>query len=304
MSLLRDIQESAVGTDTPVTVLLRQCLVLASRLNHQPLRDWAKLELDGYPSEVPLPPYRQRFQTQVIAHLSGGFGAQMSNVGLSPAGVPDEEMRELLFSAETRQGVAALEQLLATGDGLFQRPWPMDVVGALQNNFWEGYSVVEAHRVIPATQIAASLSGIRDRVVEFALDIEALDADAGEAEPGEAPIPRDQITQVFNNTIYGGQNVITAAAGDAEVKLSQTSISTVWPELAERLTKLGVPAPDLADLQTALINDGDPETELGSEAQAWLGRMSTKIASGALALGEAATAETIAHELLRAFGLS
>ena len=58
MTLLRDIQQDAIGEDTSVSVLLRQCLVLSARLQHDQLREWAQLELNGYPGDASLPPYR------------------------------------------------------------------------------------------------------------------------------------------------------------------------------------------------------------------------------------------------------
>jgi hypothetical protein len=47
MTLLRDIQDAATGTDVPVATLLRKAQILAARLDHAPLREWASQELDG-----------------------------------------------------------------------------------------------------------------------------------------------------------------------------------------------------------------------------------------------------------------
>jgi len=304
VSLLREIQASAVGTDTSVAVLLRQCLVLAHRLQHEPLRDWAKLELGGYPADVLLPPYRQKYRTHVIGHLSGGFGSEMRDVGLPPAGVPDAELREMLFTADTRQGVAAIEQLLSVGDDTFQSPWPMDAVAVLQSRFWDGYNLVEAHKVIPATALAATLSGIRDRVVLFALEIEAEDPQAGEAAPGEPRIAEQRVTQIFTNTIYGGNNVITGAGRDATVVVHNSRIDAAWPELARSLSELGVPQSELEELGVALRTDGDPSDELGPATQSWADRLRAKVTSGGIVLAQSATVEMVVHEILRVLGQS
>jgi hypothetical protein len=304
VSLLREIQDNAVGTDTSVAVVLRQCLFLASRLQHIPLRDWATLELSGYPPNAELPPYRGKFTTQVLGTLDGGFGARMVNVGLAPISVPDPELRDYLFSAETRQSVASIEQLLANSEGTYQIPWPMNAVAALQNQFWEGYSLISAHRVIPAGTLAATLSGIRDRVLQLALDIESENPDAGEAAPGTVPVSPATVTTILNNTIYGGTNVITGAGNDAAVTVTHARIDQVWGELAASLRELGVPAPEVNALEVALRQDGDPADDLGAATQSWADRLASGVESGAIVLGQGVTTEMIVHTLLRAFGLS
>jgi hypothetical protein len=55
--------------DVPVEVLLRKVLILATRLEHEPMKGWVHHELDGYPDDADLPPYRTGYPTQ----LKGNF---------------------------------------------------------------------------------------------------------------------------------------------------------------------------------------------------------------------------------------
>ena len=48
MTLLRQIQDSAVDGQCPISTLLRKCAVLAARLEHDELRRWVSSELNGY----------------------------------------------------------------------------------------------------------------------------------------------------------------------------------------------------------------------------------------------------------------
>ena len=105
VTLLREIQDAAVGTDVPVSVLLRRCLVLAARLEHEPLRDWARQELEGYSDDADLPPYRPKVGTTVRGNFSGAFGSSLSNAALAKSVVP-EEWRDHLFTTEVRDRVA------------------------------------------------------------------------------------------------------------------------------------------------------------------------------------------------------
>jgi hypothetical protein len=50
MSLLRDIQNAAITTNTEISVLLRMCRVLAARLGNEQFKCWVESELEGYKS--------------------------------------------------------------------------------------------------------------------------------------------------------------------------------------------------------------------------------------------------------------
>lgn len=59
MSLLRDIQNSAIDENTSIITLLRRCHVLAARLGNEDFSNWVNQELNGYSSQDTLPEYRR-----------------------------------------------------------------------------------------------------------------------------------------------------------------------------------------------------------------------------------------------------
>ena len=59
MGLLSEIQDAAVDGTFDLETLLRKCRVLATKLKHEELKNWVACELDGYPSDIPLPGYRK-----------------------------------------------------------------------------------------------------------------------------------------------------------------------------------------------------------------------------------------------------
>lgn len=89
MTLLREIQEDATGTDVPVASLLRKAQVLAARLDHLPLRSWASNELDGYRGDDEIPDYRRLGRVPVYGHFSGPFNSGLRNALISPSNVPE-----------------------------------------------------------------------------------------------------------------------------------------------------------------------------------------------------------------------
>jgi hypothetical protein len=293
MTLLRDIQDNAVSEDTSVTVLLRQCLLLSARLQHQPLRVWAQRELDGYPDDAVLPPYRPKVQTQVRGNLSGPMGSTMNGQPLTKGGIPDRlaEYREALFTIEVRQGVAEIESLLASGKHEFAIPWSPDLVALVQGNFIEGMNLMSAYQVVPATVLSSTLSGIRDRVVQFALDIEAENPHAGEAEPGERPIAEGRVTQIFNQTVIGDHAAV--AAGGRDVRQETVIDLTVIEETARGF---GINEQEVTALLEAVRADGG---EAGPETQRWLDRLR----EGAVAIGTSVSVQTAVAVLSALLGL-
>jgi len=55
MSLLEEIQNEAVGSNSDIGLLLRKCKLFAARLGSQPLEDWLQWESNGYPDDVDIP---------------------------------------------------------------------------------------------------------------------------------------------------------------------------------------------------------------------------------------------------------
>jgi len=299
VSLLRDIQASAVGTDTSVAVLLRQCLVLSSRLQHQPLREWANLELNGYPPDAELPPYRPKFATEVIGDFSGPMMSSM-RAPLAPASIPRPlaHLRERLFTAELREGVAAMEALLAGDDPSLSIPWPQDAVVAMQDSFIEFMSLMRARQVIPVPLVAAMLSGIRDRVVQFALDIETENPAAGEAAPGEPPISEQRVTQIFNQHFYGDHAAVATAGRDV---LQQVTGPIDLAGLETVLRRLGISDEDCDALISAVQDDERLEGATpGPHARAWLERLQ----SGSIQLGSGVAIGTATTMLGRLLGVA
>jgi hypothetical protein len=64
-----------------------------------------------------------------------------------------------------------------------------------------------------------------------------------------------------------------------------------------------VPDDELEELHQALLTDGDPGGELGPAAMGWIGKLTTKVSTGAISLAGAASTEIVSHAILKALGL-
>jgi hypothetical protein len=278
--------------------LLRQCLVLASRLQNDELREWATQELRGYSAGADRPPYRKRFFTNVLGNFNGGFGAVMKNAGIPQFSVP-EPLRDGLFHAEVREGVAQIEHLLAAEQHTLQIPWPADVVGLLQQRpIYEGMVLMEAWQVIPATAYSSVLSGIRDRVLQFALDIERENPEAGEARPDQMPIAESRVTQIFNQNFYGDHAAVATGGRDV---IQQVTTSVDIDSLVATLRELGIHEDEQETLVEAVREDKrNGSSSPGPKTRAWLARMQ----NGSIQLGSGVAITTATDLVLKLLHVS
>ena len=106
MEVLDEIVDLAVDNSGPLSVLLRNCLLLAHTLKNQRFQTWAEKELDGYDETDELPEYRR---VRVIAkgHFLGLI-AQINDQPL-PASVLEPEHRHFATEALLMQPIAAYD---------------------------------------------------------------------------------------------------------------------------------------------------------------------------------------------------
>jgi len=203
MTLLAKIRDGAVDSKTDISDVLRQCSVLAARLKHQGFKKWVDEELNGYPSGTALPPYRIVKGVTSIGHFMGAFGEQITNVPLPLSNVP-AELRPRVSQVEFRQGAGTQQAMVGGhGDDLMSR-WPPDLVARVADSYFEGRTLMAAHQELPRSAVIGVLDAIRNRVLQFALEIEDQAPDVGEVPPGAtSPLPPEQVTQIFTTTIMG-----------------------------------------------------------------------------------------------------
>ena len=202
MSLLRDIQNSAIDSEIPLTSLLRKCKILAVRLGSEEFKGWIDNELNGYSSKEAVPQYRM-LRVNSKGHFSGPYQSGLRNADIPLACIP-EQFREHLQSSYRMESIAALESLVENSDGgLAQEPWDPDLVVYVGQEIYDGMNCVQAWKVIPINSVVAALDSVRTRILNFVLEIEAEDPSAGEAPVNSIPVQPERVTQIFNTYITG-----------------------------------------------------------------------------------------------------
>jgi hypothetical protein len=118
MSLLREIKNAAIESNTDLVTLLRKCKVLAARLGSQEFGMWVENELSGYKSEDNLPEYRV-FHVNSRGHFLGAFGSELRNADIPLMTIP-EDYQEMMSKANMMQSVASIETLVLNTHGTVQ----------------------------------------------------------------------------------------------------------------------------------------------------------------------------------------
>ena len=211
MALLQDIQYAIIDSDRPLAGVLRMAMVLAARLDNPMLQEWAERELNGYPEDAPLPPYRATRQARVLGNFSGPFGLQAENMPIAPFQV-DTKFHDMgLFEVAFRDAVAAYEALLEGDDEGrgFQVPWPAGAVPITRPRVLQEMECVTAWKAISRGELVAVLDGVRNRLLSLVLQLEREAPEAGQVPSSSLSIPSEQVNRLVQMNIYAGSTSVT-----------------------------------------------------------------------------------------------
>ncbi|EGR1072261.1 hypothetical protein QXB71_004047 [Vibrio cholerae] len=236
MSLLREIQNSAIDANEPIGTLLRKCKVLAARLGSSEFKRWVENELNGYTDKEQIPEYRI-MSVGCKGYFSGGFGTSMSNASIPSRCIP-ENFREGLFTSYLSQPISSIESLINDSDGgTVQEPWPADVTAHFGMNIYQGMNCLQAWKVIPVNALVGILDMIRSRVLNFVLEIESEDPEAGDAPINSQPVAEEKVQQIFHTYITGNvQNVATGSSHVSQHALNNEN-TQLFNELLQALSE-------------------------------------------------------------------
>jgi hypothetical protein len=302
MSLLREIQDASIDGSTDLETLLRKCRVLAARLNNEDFKLWVQSELDGYASGKDVPDYR-KFHCQCYGHFSGPFQSGLRNAPIPEMCIP-ERVREGLTNVHLRDGVGSLKNLVdSKGDDTLRSEWPADACAMFGQEIYRNMNLMQAWMVISKSSIVGILSTVRNRILNFAIEIEATNPAAGEAAPGSVPVPKETVTQIFNTNIYG--TVGNVASGH---NIQQTATVNIkkgdFESLANYLKDQGVEVADLAELKDAVKSEPKTtESGFGKKVAGWIGKMLQKSAEGTWKIGTTVAANILTTAIKLYYGI-
>jgi hypothetical protein len=303
MTLLEDIQHSAVDTSSDLATLLRKCKVLAARLGSQPLEDWVLWESNGYPENTNIPSYRI-FPLSLKGNFSDPYGIRRLNAANIHIGAVPENIRQKYVRYECRQSIASIEPLI--NDPSDNTKIQIDlgsIAGYLGKNAYNDMVCLHAWAELPKGGLIELLNAVRNRILDFALAVWKAAPNAGEIGTKEgSKIPYSTVTQIFNTTIHGGAANILGTANHSQVSF-QVSLFD-FESLKKALLSNNVDESDIQELKNAL--DIDPKIEspdaFGPQVSSWIAKMIGKAASGVWNVGLGAAGNILAQIIGKYYG--
>ena len=303
MTLLRDIQEAAIESNNSLSDLLRKCKVLAARLQNEELRKWVDAELDGYPTKDNLPSYRF-IECIAKGHLGGPFGAELRNITIPSFSLP-ENSRDWAKCVYLTQPISSLEDLVKSGQDSLQCEWPGELIAAVADKIYRGYSLYAAWISIPKGAVVAILDTVRNRILSLALEIEKENPGAGEAAPNSKPISDEKVSQVFNTYITG--NVQNVATGSSNFTQSGqfTVLKGDFISLSSLLKSQGVAEDDISSLHDAINEDEKKKKApgFGEKVSGWIGKMLSKTGTAAWNISTSSASTLLTKAIAQYYGL-
>lgn len=203
MGLLQNIQDATYNQQAHLSDILRQCKVLAYRLEYDPLKIWVTHELNGYPNIGALPDYRIIKDVQIYgSYIGNHFGGSIvaENSAISTYELP-EDIRERITTVYFTQNVAGLENIVTTANKSSIRVSLAADIAHLFHDASTGMFCRKAYHFIGTHAIAGILDTIKTRILEFSLEIEEIYPHLEDTNVGNASVQEKTINKIFNNCI-------------------------------------------------------------------------------------------------------
>jgi hypothetical protein len=306
MSLLSEIQAGVTEANADIAAVLRKCKVLAMRLGSKDFQAWVDYELNGYPSKNETPDYR------VIKHIPSygnflGIGWSQLNDQPIPISVIPEEYREAIANLYLIEPISYYSSLVTqcSSEPTIHLGWDPDLIAYLRDKILSHYQLTNAWRSIGTSSLVALIDTIKNRVLNFVLEIETVAPNAGEPSPGEKPIPEERVQQVFNTVIWGGSAQIAAGNQTIKYDIDIKIIQNDFDSLRRFLSSLEVGEDNIRELGEAIQEDKEyqKETGFGNRVQSWLGKMISKAADGSWKIAISVAANLLTKALMQYYGI-
>ena len=306
MSLLRDIQNDVIDTNVDISVILRKCKVLAVRLGNEPFENWVDQELNGYKNKKLLPDYRI-IQVYSQGNFSGPFGSSLKNADIPLSCIP-KKYRENLSKCYCIESIGYYINLLNNSKGAnLAEQWPPDLVVYTGEDIYQGMNCMSAWKLIPNSSIFSLVEAVRNRILNFVLEIGKEAPDAGEDSPKTQKISPEKVSQVFNTTIYGNVGNISEASQDVNQTATINVLKNDLNSLKTYLSSVGIPISEIKKLEEAIQEDSPEEVnkneKLGNKVFAWVKSISLQIKDKAIPILQDVSANLITWAILKYYGV-
>ena len=224
-----------------------------------------------------------------------------------PIALLSPEVKKIATKFDFRQGIREIETLAAqtTAEGGFRFPWPAEAVLLARDRIPldDGSVLVEAWKPITQSQLDGILDQVRNRLLDFLLELEHINPEVVNSEDAIRAVDRNSAQNVVMATIYGGQNTIATGTDFAQNTTNNVSPGNIQ-SLLSSLRSTGIDNDLLNELETAIAKDGDrkEQKKFGEHVTAWIGKAMARAMTETRKVATSAAPRIIQEALFQYYG--
>jgi len=189
----------------------------------------------------------------------------------------------------------------------FKEQWPPDLVAYTGEDIYQGMNCMSAWKLIPNSSIFSLVEAVRNRILNFVLEIGKEAPDAGEDSPKTQKISPEKVSQVFNTTIYGNVGNISEASQNVNQIATTNVLKNDLNSLKTYISSVGIPISEIKKLEAAIQEDSAEKVnktqKLGNKVLAWIKSVSSKIKNEAFPVLQSISANLITQAILNYYGV-
>lgn len=306
MKLISQIINDLVDDQKSLNTALLKTKVLASRIQNVELLDWVNSELSGYKIVEDLPEYRKN----IFNDLKGSFlngRMKYTNTQIPTAGL-DEDFEKKLRSTEFMDSITGLEKLINfEKSSTLTSPVRAEMAALIEDN-WQNMGnpylqIISVYRVISKNSILEIISNVRNKLLDFILEIDGKFGDITEIT--DLRMKKEEVSSIVNNTIIHGDGNVLNTGEKAHIKNLPKIKKIPKEQLTEELKKVGVEDEDIIEL-TEIIDTEPPDMQnqkFGISVNKWIGKMINKAVDGSWNVGIGTAGSILAEVIQRYYGM-
>ena len=254
--ILNDIIELLSSNQGKLTDALLKTKVLLHQIGKKELVEWVNNELNGYPENAEVPPYRI-LSSRVLANIAHPRARYTAHP--IPIGHLEQEQQDILQKAEMREPLAVLEEFVSSTQANLVRPLPMELNRQLGKQLGSYFSIESAWCDISPAHVAGILVHVRSSLLDFLLELQDIVRDTTTEVEFREKTKSIDTNSMFNNAVFGPnamilvghQSAITSTQSISDPELVE-GVRKLVDELEKVLTASGLPASVQAGSETAL----------------------------------------------------
>jgi len=270
MKLIDEIIDILSSENTNLENALIKTKVLLHKMGEKVLLNWINNEINGYTKEDKIPEYRI-ISTSVYGTATNGYTTRWENHRL-PIGHLSKKIQKSLSVQEMDESISALE-ILAKSKNTLSAPLPTEYCPSFAKGLGNGIYVESAYKQITQTQIVQILTQIRNRLLDFLLELsERLEESSDDDIKSQSK--KIGTSELFNHTIFGDNTTIIVGDNNSN---SSNQVKNNLDKLIEELKNNKIDESEIEELKISIEKDTNNETkEYGENVKNWFKKISIK----------------------------